>query len=33
MNDSDAAEMIRMADLDGDGKVSFEDYFNFIRKI
>ncbi|XP_063712128.1 calmodulin-A-like [Symsagittifera roscoffensis] len=33
VNDSDAAEMIRMADLDGDGKVSFEDYFNFIRKI
>ena len=31
VNDADLAEMIRMADLDGDGKVSMEDYMTFIK--
>ena len=33
MSDADAAEMVKLADLDGDGKVSFEDYSDFIKSL
>ncbi|XP_075249390.1 neo-calmodulin-like isoform X2 [Convolutriloba macropyga] len=33
VSDADAAEMVKLADLDGDGKVSFEDYSDFIKSL
>ncbi|XP_075242649.1 uncharacterized protein LOC142337327 isoform X2 [Convolutriloba macropyga] len=33
ITDEDASNMVRMADLDGDGRVSFKDYSKFITNI
>ncbi|XP_063729031.1 neo-calmodulin-like [Symsagittifera roscoffensis] len=33
ISEADAIEMVRIADTDGDGKVSFEDYKTFIESI
>ena len=33
ITDEDASDMVRMADLDGDSRVSFKDYSKFITHI